>query len=62
MTPKDKAKELVESFYRSMFDIKLSDTHIMQTAKQCALICVGEILSWNPTLFWQEVRTEIENL
>ena len=50
MTPKEKAKELVESFYRSMFDIKLSDTHIMQTAKQCALICVDEIINSSPSL------------
>ena len=41
MTPEEKAKELVERFYkpidwdtRAMYDVK------MKVAKQCALICV----------------------
>jgi hypothetical protein len=67
MTPaKEKAKQLVDKYYKSMFDIKLSDTHIMQTAKQCALIAVDEILSeyWSHNTkrrdWWQEVKNEIE--
>ena len=31
-------------------------------AKQSALIAVDEILSWNQTLFWENVKLEIEKL
>ena len=62
MTPKEKAKELVEKYqfveianYTSMFEVK-----------QCALIAVDEILnSINPfgqflgKEYWQEVKQEI---
>ena len=66
MTPKEKAKELVEkyqfveiAYYTSMFEVK-----------QCALIAVDEILNddneFMQTFFqkeyWQEVKQEIEQL
>jgi hypothetical protein len=68
MTPKEKAKELIDKYefvyiqnYTSMFEVK-----------QCALIAVDEILSlnvfeytsdWSNTIeYWQEVKQEIINL
>lgn len=67
MTPKEKAKELVGQYLDFGFHIK--------RAKQCALICVDEILKikynylipleenekYNVT-YWQEVKQEINKL
>jgi hypothetical protein len=66
MTPKEKAKELVGKYsfvyiqnYTSMFEVK-----------QCALIAIDEIISaceynhveiYN-TIWWNEVKQEIEKL
>ena len=70
MTPKDKAIELVDRFYWVFGDGCLNDY-----AKQCALICVDEIIAAIPTqpsssamerydaiMFWINTNTEIENL
>ena len=63
MTPKEKAKELVNSFYK---EIKY-----LERAKQCALIAVDEMidfmfLSENENSFWinyyNKVKKEIEKL
>jgi hypothetical protein len=62
MTPKEKAKELIDKYsfveianYTSMFEVK-----------QCALIAVDEILGYMGAdrgyNFWQEVKKEIEKL
>lgn len=68
MTPKEKAKELIEkyafveiAYYSSKFEVK-----------QCALIAVNEIinshllsdkiLNIHPVDYWQEVKQEIEKL
>lgn len=73
MTPKKKAKELVEKFqsgyttkegFPYQLNIDLAD------AKQCALIAVDEVLSLvcaiDGTEYWQnyyeQVKTEINNL
>jgi len=77
MTPKEKAKELVEKMYGST-PVRNSKYLISQdkiTAKQCALICVQQIILSNPQSnpfnnwhikstmdYWEEVRTEIEKL
>jgi hypothetical protein len=77
MTPKEKAKELVEKFkkYTDVAGgcaieaecIKIN----LKFAKQCALICVDEILhayefggacSSEDLRYWGEVRAEIEKL
>lgn len=74
MTPREKAKELLEKFSKPTV---LSN----KRAKQCALIAVDEIINSSPTNpltcgyielysdmvdeaigFWQQVKTEIENL
>ena len=78
MTPKDKAKELVESFspysdYNEC-DVLTQRENQLKNAKQCALICVDEILqiipeevmSYKPfmmnTDYWTEVKQEINKL
>jgi len=60
MTPKEKAKELVEAM---AFSCRECDYEAK--AKQCALIAVNEILEINPYKarnYWQEVKQEIEKL
>ena len=62
MTPKEKAKELVDRF------IVNSNQNAYRHSKQCALICVDEILKlhmWKHNSvdlykYWQEVKQEIE--
>jgi len=67
MTPKEKAKELIDKYqfvyiqnYTSMFEVK-----------QCALIAVDEVIEalhehhWQNKLiinYWEEVKNEINNL
>ena len=75
MTPKGKAKELVEKFS----DLEDGEMYIGK-AKQCALIAVDEIINSSPSLpiisdagsfvndieesteFWQEVKEELLNM
>jgi hypothetical protein len=70
VTPREKAKELVEKYIKGDFNefeyVWISDNG----AKQCALIAVDEILSFieddrtgfNWKDYWQEVKREIEKL
>jgi hypothetical protein len=78
MTPKEKAKELVEKMIYNVNDnvtIKRCDVKIWQdTFKQCALIAVDEVLYclnmnhdnvyfYNPEYeYYKEVKQEIEKL
>ena len=66
LTPKEKAKELVEKFS----DLEDREMYIVK-AKQCALIAVDEIISikllWfqkdtEYLDFWQEVKEELLKL
>lgn len=79
---KEKAKELVEKFRKAIKSKVVCDNNPKFGAKQCALICVDEIIEANPyeyndkhylnpyhsdqyepnTIFWQQVKTEIEKL
>ena len=73
LTPKEKAKELLWKFLPIIEGWKYFDSSI---AKQCALIAVDEILKIVPSIYltedeevhsghyqyWQQVKTEIENL
>lgn len=80
MTPQQKAKELIDNFskfqtYTTGFEIdKHSEFVRMERAKQCALICVDEIMDalGKPIMqsyeeweehngYWQQVRNEIIN-
>jgi hypothetical protein len=73
MTPKEKAKELVDKF-NVWASRSGSAVYNPYDAKQCALICVDEIINANPTKiilgglsleftteYWIEVKQEIEN-
>ena len=72
MTPKEKAKELIEKFYSLIFDIDLgrivsNDHKRLTAAKQCALIAVDEIIDYltdgeMDSAYFQEVKQEIEKL
>jgi len=73
MTPKEKAKYLYDYYFPLCGHIDPWDK-----AKQCAIICVEEILNANPIVpleymlesealdkareYWQSVKTEIEKL
>jgi hypothetical protein len=64
MTPKEKAKELVEKYAIWSWNETVCDYEV---AKQCALIAVDEILNClfeidNSYYWWQEVKQEIEKL
>ena len=72
MTPKDKAKELVDRFYNvDMYDVDYGGGGCTCPAKQCALICVDEMIK---NIIWssdfngskrkelEEVRQEISKL
>jgi hypothetical protein len=66
MTPKEKAKELVDKFIELT---GTSDEYLY--SKQCALIAVDEILKlvsndldlyYKDCTYWQKVKTEIQAL
>jgi hypothetical protein len=68
MTPKEKANEIFNKMYQ-VDDIMGNYPMCFDTAKQCALIAVDEIISsidaeehfilYN---YWQKVKQEIKNL
>ena len=69
MTPKEKAKELYWKCYQNVSDSSYPE----ETAKQCALIAVDEILNYQNQLlknykfkiensFYEQVKQEIEKL
>jgi hypothetical protein len=73
MTPKEKAKDLISSFYTKTDEQGLTFNIYWTNAKQCALIAVEEILEIiNETMilvdiesdydYWQEVKEEILKL
>ena len=76
MTPKEKAQELVDKYLLLPIDFPYNDTQdgqcigngymLYNSAKQCALIAVDEVLGYmgadRGTEFWVEVKQEIENL
>ena len=67
MTAKEKAKELVDKFkYRNLRGVEIEAMSI-SLAKQCALICVNEIIiqlneGSSLWVFWVDVKHEIEKL
>jgi len=73
MTPKEKAKELVDKFdnYVETEDF-FGDSRVLENSKQCALIAVDEILeALEKVAYWQskgqfkyyeEVKQEIEKI
>lgn len=73
MTPQEKAKELFQKFKKPV-DLLHKYPMCFDTAKQCAIIAVDEVISSNPhsnplntnvestMFFWQQVKQEIEKL
>jgi hypothetical protein len=71
MTPQDKAKEIFDRMYQ-VDDIMGNYPMCFDTAKQCALIAVDEVLSIKKEIwddfhreyfnYWQQVKAEIEKL
>jgi hypothetical protein len=66
MTPKEKARELVDKFM-NIPPKKISDYSriYLPTAKECARIAVDELIKYANTFgleYWQEVKQEIDNL
>ena len=73
-TAVEKAKELVDKYYTELPDFP--GYQDLETARQCALIAVDEIINNNSKipgdldglhimeniLFWEEVKHEIKNL
>jgi hypothetical protein len=60
LTPKEKAKELVEKMAIYHWTTDVCD---YEGAKQCALIAIHEILKETLDIhYWQQVKTEIEKL
>lgn len=65
MTPKEKARQLVEKY-----DLTLTYLESKSKAKQCALIAVEQIETitkhyppdYMLTVYWQQVKQEIEKL
>ena len=71
MTPKEKAKELVDKYFTACH--KSSDLELSwKVCKHCALFAVDEILGEinsnnvitpeGRRIFWQQVKTEIKKL
>ena len=72
MTPKEKAKELVNKFYPEV-QWKLGQEDCLDRAKRCALIAVDEVKWFHQRLFYltegsifdkylEDVKKEIEKL
>ena len=74
MTPKEKAKELIDKYKKQLDTATPTLYRPIYQAKQCALIAVDEILNlmiktfkwdinYNGNIdYWQEVKTEINQL
>jgi hypothetical protein len=72
-SPKQKAKELVEIYYQKIIDL-VDVNNALYYSQQCALIAVDEIIALNLQYsdieygginsyeFWEQVKTEIENI
>ncbi len=73
MTPKEKAKELVNKHWTLCYDKHDINKLTKEDAKKCALIAVYEVMSaltylpygldyLNKICYWEEVKQEIEKL
>jgi hypothetical protein len=56
MTPKEKARELVDKYYH-LFSVELENTIADYEAKECALIAVDEVLE-NVNYFFNELEKD----
>lgn len=66
MSPREKAKELVDKFQKQIFFAVTDERLDIEEAKGCALIAVDEVIKngFNPQLpynYWEEVKQETKN-
>lgn len=71
MKASEKAIQLVERIYDKLEDVGCIPHLVYKDSKQCALICVDEILNDNPNIYdsdrlnhkyWKQVELEINKL
>jgi hypothetical protein len=68
MTPKEKAEELINKYYRQItYGGNIEEVNLdYVNAKECAIIAVEEILNAMPSeryfVFWQEVKQVLNAL
>lgn len=68
MSPKEKALDLITDMYNVEVDNISQFGMEWEMAKQCALICINEIIKVIPKTFdnkisyWQEVKQELNKL
>lgn len=73
MTPKEKAIELVDSYYHCAFNGEKDKEDNVENAIDCAIIAINELIrehtfkspiAWNyqRLRYWNEVKKEIEKL
>jgi hypothetical protein len=72
MTPQEKAQELVDKYLTMENTLNIIDLPYLEMSKQCALICVNELLTFREALFinegsmaylyLKEVKEEIEKI
>ena len=70
MTPKEKAKDLYDSYWYCLFESNIEKRNYW--SQQCALIAVDEILNTieyssqadelSKVNYWQEIKQEIEKI
>ncbi len=71
MTPKEKAKELIDKFQNTLFDKRHVNLY-QEDARECALIAVDEMLKhmsfhfgqigMSTLEYWNEVKQELNNV
>jgi len=67
MTPKEKAKELVEKYLKKIIELAYAETKTKELAKESALICVEQMIEAcegyiKGIKYWQDVKQEINKL
>ena len=62
MTPKEKAKDLVNRFFIEVDSYYVEDIVSQPKAKQCALVCVDEMLEFAYDIEWEKKEEAISKL
>jgi hypothetical protein len=52
LTPKEKAKKLVQKYLYKVIELSYAETKSKELAKQCALICVNELIDKTQSIEW----------
>ena len=62
MTSKEKARELVDSFYVSCPIKDLTRAELLEVARTCAMITADELIQVTRSKYWYEVKDEISKV